>query len=504
MRHIPVTMATQHPDNINPAYFNNKAFISTSDEIEEAYLSRSELGTDEYMWDWEWKFVDESVVEKLFRQHADYFEKNRLWRDKFLTYRIPNIRKESGHRLMRAFMNIISITEFAKELWYDDYPVFEVILPMTESADQMIYIKEKFKKLAQIMPDLMEHKFFHTSLHIEVIPLFEEVPIMINSVPILEKYADMVTKTSGKKPEYLRVFLARSDPAMNVGIIPSVLWVKAAISQYRDYEKKSWIKIYPWLGWWSLPFRGNVSPDRIDDTINEYKGLDSITIQSSFRYDHPLETVKEAIHKLNTELPKHRDQYNNFSDEDIQKTQQVHDIGIAIYSKTIEHIADMINQVASSVPKRRERMLHIGLFGYSRWIGETKLPRAIWFTASLYSLGIPPELIGTGRLIKELQAKWLLIFVEEKYINIKKDLAFAYKYLNKDNLMIASKQNPAFDDIIEDVRIIETYLWELADNTSWESIAHQQETSSVMQLMLAWKDFKEPLINAAKIRKSLG
>ncbi|MBP7842254.1 phosphoenolpyruvate carboxylase [Patescibacteria group bacterium] len=53
MRHIPVTMATQHPDNINPAYFNNKAFISTSDEIEEAYLSRSELGTDEYMWDWE-------------------------------------------------------------------------------------------------------------------------------------------------------------------------------------------------------------------------------------------------------------------------------------------------------------------------------------------------------------------------------------------------------------------------------------------------------------------
>ncbi|MBP7842257.1 hypothetical protein KA037_06470 [Patescibacteria group bacterium] len=52
----------------------------------------------------------------------------------------------------------------------------------------------------------------------------------------------------------------------------------------------------------------------------------------------------------------------------------------------------------------------------------------------------------------------MLIFVEEKYINIKKDLAFAYKYLNKDNLMIASKQNPAFDDIIEDVRIIETYL----------------------------------------------
>ena len=43
MRKIPVTMATQHPDNIFPAYFNNNAFISTTDEVEEAYLAWSDL-----------------------------------------------------------------------------------------------------------------------------------------------------------------------------------------------------------------------------------------------------------------------------------------------------------------------------------------------------------------------------------------------------------------------------------------------------------------------------
>ncbi len=75
-RIIPATMSTQHPDNASAAFWCNKSFINTADEIEEAYIAFSDLGCEEYMWDWEGKFVDEAVIDKLFRKYTQYFQKN--------------------------------------------------------------------------------------------------------------------------------------------------------------------------------------------------------------------------------------------------------------------------------------------------------------------------------------------------------------------------------------------------------------------------------------------
>ena len=58
MRKIPTTMATQHPDNAGKPYWHSKSFISTDAELKECYLCFSDLGIDEYNWDWEGKFVD--------------------------------------------------------------------------------------------------------------------------------------------------------------------------------------------------------------------------------------------------------------------------------------------------------------------------------------------------------------------------------------------------------------------------------------------------------------
>ena len=66
------------------------------------------------------------------------------------------------------------------------------------------------------------------------------------------------------------------------------------------------------------------------------------------------------------------------------------------YRKAVLEAAPFIQRVAEYIPPRRERMQHIGLFGYSRGVGNLRLPRAIGFTAACYSLGIPPEFSAWG------------------------------------------------------------------------------------------------------------
>ena len=68
------------------------------------------------------------------------------------------------------------------------------------------------------------------------------------------------------------------------------------------------------------------------------------------------------------------------------------------YRAEVREIAGLVNQVAPHVPRRRLRKLHIGLFGYSREGQDMSLPRAITFCASLYSVGLPPELLGFAAL----------------------------------------------------------------------------------------------------------
>ncbi|MBP9719464.1 MAG: phosphoenolpyruvate carboxylase, partial [Candidatus Levybacteria bacterium] len=71
-RKIPTTMASQHPDNAADAYWHSGAFIGVGDEYKECFLTFSELGIDEYKWDWEGKLVDESVMERLMGTYEAY------------------------------------------------------------------------------------------------------------------------------------------------------------------------------------------------------------------------------------------------------------------------------------------------------------------------------------------------------------------------------------------------------------------------------------------------
>src|ERR1051326_6115985 len=260
-RQIPATMATQHPDHAAKPYWYKENFIPAVEETKELFLNYSDLGISEYKWDWEGKLVDESVLERLYGEKYNYFQKHPLGKEKFLTFRLPNPKVENEFRMGRALMGILSSASMAKTVGMHTPPLFEVILPMTESAQEMMNIQEAFAEIANLKHPL--NKFQKDLLsHIEMIPLFEQVGTIINSTKILEKYLQMHKKFFGFTPKYMRPYVARSDPALNSGIIPTILGIKIALSRYQDFAKKHHIDLYPVIGVGTFPFRGGLNPQR--------------------------------------------------------------------------------------------------------------------------------------------------------------------------------------------------------------------------------------------------
>jgi len=500
-RKIPATMATQHPDNARAAYWNKKKFQNTLDEIEECYRMFDELKCTEYMWDWEGKFVDEAVVEKLFQKYLKYFQRHSLGQDVFLTFRIPNTDEESGHRLARAFMSILTADDLAHELGMKATPVFEVILPMTTHAGQLLRVKKTFHEVSEF-----KRKAFKThreeDQEFNVIPLFEGVEHLFKVDKILSEYIEGCKSNFGKKPAYMRPFMARSDPALNAGLIPAVLSTKVALHKFSEVSKKYSVPMYPIIGPGCLPFRGGVNPETIAETIQEYSGIRTITIQSAFRYDYDLDDVKKAIQLIERKLPEL--EHTPLLKPEIEDIAWVNEVFGNYYQRSIEKLAPIINRIANSVPGRRERMLHIGLFGYSRGVGKVSLPRAIKFTGALYSIGIPPEFIGSGRGIRDTIRLGKMKTIEKLYINLRKDFIHAGKYLNKENLALLAKSYPAFKEVMTDIQEIENYLGVELGPIKTKHYLHRNLVSSVYLLSKEKKDFSEELEKAAEIRKSLG
>jgi len=175
----------------------------------------------------------------------------------------------------------------------------------------------------------------------------------------------------------------------------------------------------------SAPFRGNLRPQTVERVAKEYPSAYTFTIQSAFKYDNPPDEVKEAIRKLQkrkTGLPQEVDEERCL--EIIRKYSQE-------YQKQITILAPVINKVARYVPSRRKRKLHIGLFGYSRSIGGVTLPRAITFTAALYSIGLPPEILSLNALDEDD-----IQFIREVYVNFEDDLRDSLRYFNPDTVFL--------------------------------------------------------------------
>lgn len=439
---IPSCMSTQHPDNVNVPFFSSGPELSGEDEVQEAYYAFSHLGCDEQMWDVEGKEVDSFVVKKLLTRHQPYFKEHRLGRDVFVTLRVPNptVEKAEAKILLETLESIPRSYDASKLVFGDDLsPIFEVILPMTASAkcvNRVYHYYRDFIVARQNRPfyqgdvSIAEWIGEFKPDTINVIPLFEDLPQLSSADEITADYL------KGKDATDQRVFLARSDPAMNYGIVSAVLMTKIALARLEDLQERSGVNIHPILGAGSAPFRGNLSPANAARVADEYPSVKTFTVQSAFKYDHAPTKVMNAIRYL-------RDRGVRPAQEmDEESCHSVTARYSAEYQRQVQALAPVINSVARFVPARRKRKLHVGLFGYSRDLGGTQLPRAISFTASLYSLGVPPELLGLSALTPAD-----LPHVRSMYRHFDADLEDALRFADLESPFMPSEVRSAIENL---------------------------------------------------------
>lgn len=419
-------MSTQHPDNVNSPFFSDSEILAGETEIKETYYVFSHLDIREQMWDCEGKEVDNHVVEKLLSRYPKFFSENRLGADYYLTLRVPNpaVEKTQGKILLETLESIPRNYDVASASGECTAPIWEVILPMCTSSAELQRIYEYYRK---IVVGKKSVKIADTTVS-EWVGKFS--PGEISLIPLVENrealsFADKIVGgyIEGKRFEYQRVFLARSDPALNYGSLAAVLLNKLCLQKLHALEKETSVEILPIIGVGSAPFRGNLKPTNAANCLKEYPSVHTFTLQSSFKYDYPESVVRSGVQEINDTKrgePLHVDE---------GAVNRIVDKASGQYQKEVAALSQLIHTLSRYNPSRRARKLHIGLFGYSRSLQGISLPRAIPFCSALYSIGIPPELLGLSALSgKELDS------VREMYVAFDEDMADSARYVCTENI----------------------------------------------------------------------
>lgn len=473
----------------------------------------------EAMWDAEGKDVDLNVVRKLLTKHGDFFREKIIGRDYFLTYRIPNPSVEIGDRKV-FFETLQSIPKHYDvcEAFYGSEaipPVFEVILPFTKSHHQMVQVLHTYKRavvqLEDVLIDYPDVKLRDVigkiyPEKIEVIPLFEDLESILGIETIIGRFIELAS------PRYLRVFIARSDPALNNGLVAATLMAKLALEKIFQVQENTGITMYPIIGVGTLPFRGGLNPFDVEKFLNDYGKVSTVTIQSAFRYDYPEQKVVEAVNFLNKNLPVEKS--STFIENEMVLAKVVEKASES-YRVFAEAAAPTIASISALVPPRRMRKLHIGAFAYSRRIGNVELPRAIPYACSYYTLGMPPEFIGL-RFLQNLSEEEYSLLIDY-YKGLKEGLRKVAPFLCFENINLllggdANHKNElkalmaALPYYVEDLETLENML---NIKTGPRTLSERKYNNIVNNFLISYiendnQSARQELLRAAEIRRCLG
>ncbi|MBH1940296.1 phosphoenolpyruvate carboxylase [Mobilitalea sibirica] len=492
-RRIPTTMMTQHPDSAT-------RYISVQEEPAEALDALRAvpegLGLEEVMIDFEGKLTPYHQTAQVV---MELLQRNIIpGKDVYVTPRVANARKETAFRQIMAFLSIMETIVSSKEL-SNIQAVIEIILPMASSSKELIEVKKRIESVIALT-----HQEFITQGKIDtlqIIPLFEEVPELLKIDQIIKDFVTNLNSESNKT-EYLRFMLGRSDSALSYGNVSAMLANRIAISKAYEAGNSLGIDVYPIFGGGALPFRGHITLDNIHNVLKTYPGLRTITIQSGIRYDQSRDKTQKLSEILREELPKSMPHI--YAEEELKNLYNCIGIFTCTYLDVFLKIMPLVAKFSDYMPKQRDRLSRNSGVGYARdvakpreiaeFVSEDKireelykydtdvqiaLPRAITFTATLYSVGLPPSFIGTGRGLNRIRRLWGQKALDDFLKNcptLKADLEYDIRFINLNNI------RRVFDD--EAVRLIEEDIYYCCDIFGLSLLSEKEKHTDIYHILM--------------------
>jgi phosphoenolpyruvate carboxylase len=475
-RRISSTVATQFPDNFDRPFWSLKDTASASDDFFDCYVAFKELGCHEYFWEWKDRKLDQLLVKKLIHAYGPFFKDNPIGRKRFITFSIAS--NDQVDTLGRLYMSIIDTNGFAEEHSFHSPPLFEVLHTGT-SSDNFVKFSKLYNETISIAIDKLGRDCGPKT--ISVIPQHN---FDTNWYPKLHQYLSAYQSAFRTKVDNLRPLIPRSAIADKHGFIAATLATKRSLASYASFAKITGTTTYPIIDAGPLMFRGGLNPERTKEFTDTYPGTRTVTITPAFRYAYDLEDAKRAITELGRALPKNKP--TTYSQDEVKKMIQIERIFSRHFNATMEVLPDLgdIPEEVGSINRSVDKQLHT--------------------TFALYSLGIPPELIGTGKAILECIKEGNIKDLETIYPNIKHDLITAGAFLNKENLSFLSKTHRAWQEISKDIQLIEDYTDTSLGPSSTATFLHRNHTSNVFHLRSTKQDFSKDLQAAARLRHCVG
>jgi phosphoenolpyruvate carboxylase len=268
-------------------------------------------------------------------------------------------------------------------------------------------------------------------------------------------------------------------------MVAAALSVRAAMIDAFEAGDAFDCPIYPIIGVGSLPFRGHLTGPSLSNFLKRFPGTRTVTIQSALRYDHDPSEAPAMIADLREQVNRANGLRPDPADREILAELAV--LFSVNYLSTFHKFAQAVAGLSDLVPEQRDRLTRHSPVSYSRQMPKPSrlaemvgsealreelrlldempelpvpLPRAISFTAALYSIGLPPEFIGTGRGLRaacELYGESFLKDMRRWFPGLDEALTFAGRYLDLD---IAKDFLPreAIRELREDVDAVEELL----------------------------------------------